>query len=153
VTDYKIAKLRCPVVIYLSDGHELRGDVFVQPVSRFRPEPQGASDLFNDDDPYFALVEHSGQARLVAKESIRRAEAPLPEADDTLEFPRIGMNVEITLLGGDTCVGSLFPDMRADRARLLDFLNSEEAWFLVLFDAHKVTLVNRRAVAHMREIN
>jgi hypothetical protein len=101
VTDYKIAKLRCPVVIFMAGGERLQGDVFVQPVSRFRPEPQGAADFLNEEDPYFALVEHSGQARLVAKENIRRAEAPLPEGDDTLEFPRIGMNVEITLVGGD----------------------------------------------------
>jgi hypothetical protein len=43
--------------------------------------------------------------------------------------------------------------MRADRARLLDFLNIHASWFLALFDAHKVTLVNRRAVAYVRELS
>jgi len=154
VTDYKIAKLRCPVVLTLTDGQELRGDVFVQPVSRFRPEPQGAADFLNEDDPYFALVQASpNPALLIAKDSVRRAEAPLPEGDDTLEFPRVGMNVEITMLGGEVCTGSLFPDMRAERARLLDFLNSYTYRFLAIFDPHKVTLVHRQAIAHAREID
>jgi hypothetical protein len=152
VTDYRIEKLRCPVVVILADGQELSGDVFVQPVSRFRPEPQGAVDFLNEDDPFFALVHGPGSARLVAKDNVRRAEAPLPEGDDTLEFPRIGMNVEITLLSGEICAGSLFPDVRAERARLLDFLNSYTPRFLALFDPHKVTLINRRAIAHVREI-
>lgn len=153
MTDYKIAKLRCPVVVMLADGVEMRGDIFVQPVSRFRPEPQGAADFLNEDDPYFALVQGPGAASLIAKDNVRRAEAPLPEGDDTLEFPRIGMNVEITLLGGEICAGSLFPDMRAERARLLDFLNSYTPRFLAIFDSHKVMLVNRQAIAHVREID
>jgi hypothetical protein len=153
LTDYKIEKVRCPVVLMLNDGEQLRGDIFVRPLSRFRTDPQSAAEFLNEDDAYFALVSANGIGLMVAKDSVVRVETELPAGDDSVDVPRLGLNVEITLTGGGSCRGTVFLDTPAERARLLDYLNSYEARFLVVFDTTKATLVNRRAVAHVRELH
>jgi hypothetical protein len=149
-TDYKIEKLRCPVMLMLSDGEQIRGDIFVRTVSRFRPEPQTAAEFLNEDDAFFALVSTNGTGLMVSKESVVRVETDLP-SDDEGEIPRPGLDVEITLTGGDVCRGTVFVDTPVERGRLIDYLNSYAGRFLVIYDTTKVTLLNRRAVAHVRE--
>jgi hypothetical protein len=135
----------------LADGRELRGDIFVHPTSRFRAEQQTAGDFLNEEDSYFAFAMESAAPILIAKENVLHIDAELPASEDMLDVPRAGLNVEVTLTSGAKCVGSVFPDTRADRARLIDYLNSYGPRFLALFGAGRVTLVNRRAVVHVRE--
>jgi hypothetical protein len=140
-------------MLMLSDGEQLRGDIFVRPVSRFRTEPQSAAEFLNEDDAYFALVSANGMGLMVAKDSVVKVETDFPsDGDDSVDIPRLGLDVEITLTGGEVCRGTLFLDTPAERARLLDYLNSYSARFLVVYDTKQVTIVNRRAVAHVREI-
>jgi hypothetical protein len=153
VSEYRIEKVRRPVTLLLADGSELRGDIFVHPVSRFSAEPQGADDFLNEDEAYFALALDHGAPVLVAKDNVIRAEASSAAVSDDLEMTRVGLDVEVTLVGGHRCVGCVFPDTRADRARLIDFLNGFSQRFLALFEGGRVTLVNRQAVAHVREVN
>jgi hypothetical protein len=152
VSEYRIEKVRVPVVLLLADGTEVRGDVFVHPVSRFRAEPQTVEDFLNEAESYFALAPAAGAPILVAKANVVRADTTARESDDILELPRAGLNIEVTLTGGQQCTGCVFPDTRADRARLIDFLNSYSQRFLALFDGGRVTLVNRHAIAHVHEI-
>ena len=152
-TDYKIEKLRCPVLMTLSDGEQLRGDIFVRTVSRFRPEPQSAAEFLNEDDAYFALVSPNGMGLMVSKDSVVRVETDLPsDDDDSVALPRPGLDIELTLVGGGVCHGTVFVDTPTERGRLIDYLNSYAGRFLVIYDTTKVTLLNRRAVAHVREL-
>jgi hypothetical protein len=151
-TDYKIEKLRCPVMVVLRDGEQLRGDIFVRTVSRFRSEPQSAAEFLNEDDAYFALVSVNGTGLMVSKDSVVRVEADLPADDDEAEIPRPGMDIEVTLVGGGVCRGTVFLEAPTERGRLIDYLNSYEGRFLVMYDTTKMTLFNRRAVAHVREL-
>jgi hypothetical protein len=150
-TDYKIEKLRCPVMLEMSDGEQLRGDIFLRPVSRFRPDPQTPVEFLNEPDAYFALVSPNGIGLMISKENVLRVETDLPVEDDSVDVPRLGLEIEITLNGGAICHGTVFLDTPAERGRLIDFMNSYQGRFLVVYDTTKVTLLNRRAVAHVRE--
>jgi hypothetical protein len=153
-SDYKIEKIRCPVTVTLTDGTQLRGDIFVRPVSRFHPGPQDAGEFLNEADAYFALAASGEPPMLVSKENVLRAEAPLPDVDDEgVDEVRLGLNIQITLVGGQICRGTVFIETPVERARLIDFLNGHPTRFLTLFDPQKMTLVNRRVVAHVREAN
>ena len=153
MTDYRIEKLRSSVTLVLVDGRHLSGDIFVRPVSQFRLGPQGPVDALNEEDPYFAFAP-SGEAPIViAKDHVLRAETGLPESDDLADVPRLGVTVEVTLMTGEVFAGSVFPATPPERARLIDYLNTYPYRFLVVFDAQKVTLVNRRAVVHAREVS
>ena len=124
--------------------------MFLRPVSRYRARPEEPAELLNENEPYFALV-RNGETLLVAKESVVRAETEVPEADE-FEIAPLGVPVEVTLIDGTVCTGSIFLETRFDRPRLLDFLNVYALRFLPVVDAGKVTLVNTKTVAHVREV-
>lgn len=152
MTDYRIAKNRCPTTIYLTNGQKLEGDVFLDRVSRFRSEPQQPAEFFNAQDPFFVLA-MGDAAVLVAREAVARAVTALPDsdADDPLDAARVGIDVEIRMSDGDTCRGWIFPEVAKGRARLVDFLNAWPGRFIEATDDHHLILVNRHSIAHIRE--
>jgi hypothetical protein len=150
MSNFRIDKLRRPLSLVLTDGRALSGEVFLRSMSRFRSRPEEPTDLLNDDEPFFALVQ-DGNAMLVAKASVARAETAFAAADDA-DVPSLGVPVEVTLRDGTVCTGSIFPETRFDRPRLLDYLNAYRDRFLPIVDAHKVWLVNMNTIAHVREV-
>ena len=153
MSDYRIEKVRRPVEVTFTNGLRLDGDVFVQASTRFRPGPEEPLDLLNDDEPFLPLVLESGAAYLVQKAQIAVVGTGLPEGDDALERAVVGMKIELTLIDGSTHVGSIFPESRADRQRLIDVLNDLSLPFVALFTADQLRLVNRRHIAYVRPVN
>lgn len=153
MSDYRIAKLRCPVEVTLANGRRLDGDVFVQPTGRFRPGPEAPLDLLNDDDPFLPLALHDGAVCLVQKAQIAVVGTALPASDDDVDAGLVGMRVEFSLVDGSAHVGSVFPEVRATRPRLVDFLNDTPLHFLALFTAEQLRLVNRVHIAYVRPVS
>lgn len=151
MSDYRIEKLRRPIAVTLRDGRRLEGDVFLRQVSRYRARPEEAVDLLNDPEPFFALAT-DGNAVLVSKESVLRADTHF-ESGDEEDLASLGVPVEVTLLDGSVCTGSIFLESRSDRPRLLDFLNSYHGRFLPVVDAARVVLVNTQTIAQVREVS
>jgi hypothetical protein len=88
---------------------------------------------------------------LVAKASVARVVTTSPADDDDVAVATPGIPVEVTMSDGSVCSGSIFPESRAGRPRLLDFLNSYRDRFLPVVDAKQVFLVNTNTIAHVRE--
>ncbi len=150
--EYRIDKLRRAVSIVLSDGTELAGDVFLQARARLRSSPEEPLDLLNGDEPFFVLS-MDDRVLLVAKDDVVRLETTPPEADNPLDFPHLGIDVEIMFIGGATQSGCIFPETPAGRSRLIDFLNSFDQRFLAVYSADKVCLVNRRLISCVRQLS
>jgi hypothetical protein len=150
MSDYHIEKLRRQLSVVLTDGSRLDGEVFLRSVSRYRSRPEEPADLLNDDEPFFALV-RSGEAILVAKAGVSRAETSYPDEEDS-DLASLGIPVEVTQTDGSVCTGSIFLESRTDRPRLLDFLNTYRDRFLPVVDARQVILVNTQTIAHVREV-
>ena len=150
MSEYRIEKLRRQLSVVLTDGTRLEGEVFLRPNSRHRVRPEEPEDLLNDAEPFFALV-RQGEAVLVAKSNVSLAETVVPQDDDS-SLAALGVPVEVTLTDGSVCVGSIFLETRADRPRLLDYLNSYTLRFLPVVDATQVFLVNTQTIAHVREV-
>lgn len=150
MSDYRIEKLRRHVSLVLINGHKMDGEVFLNSVSRHRSRPEEPADLLNDQEPFFALLK-DGEPVFIAKSGVARAETSYQPSD---EFAVVGLGVpvEVTMTDGSVCTGSIFVESRADRARLLDFLNAYRDWFLPVVDAQQVVLVNTRTIAHVREV-
>src|SRR5438093_8175024 len=106
MSDFRIEKIRRHLDVILTDGSRLEGEVFVRPVSRYRSRPEEPIDLLNDAEPFFALV-HDGQAVLVAKTNVSRAETPVPEEQE-FEVAQLGVLVEVMQTDGTVCTGSVF---------------------------------------------
>jgi len=150
--EYRIDKLRRAVAVVLTDGRRLTGDVFLQPIARLRSTPEEPIDLLNADEPFFALS-NDRELLLVAKEQVARLETSPPDADNPLESPHLGIDVEIVFADGAVAAGCIFPESPAGRSRLLDYLNSFDQPFLAVYSADMVCLVNRRQIACMRQLS
>jgi hypothetical protein len=150
MTQYRIEKMRRFVVITLASGQRIDGEIFLRPMARYQARPELPIDLLNDGKPFFPILSN-GVVLLVAKANVAVVETS-NELDDEFAAPVLGLAVECTLGDGKTCRGSVFLETRADRPRLLDFLNSYSSPFLALVEASRVFLVNTKSIAHMREV-
>src|SRR3954470_7306948 len=153
MSDYRIAKLRCPVEVTLANGRHLAGDVFVQSVGRFRSGPEEPLDLLNDDEQFLPLASADGAVCLGQKAQIAVVGTSLPTGDASVDTGVLGMRVEFTLIDGSAHVGSVFPELPADRPRLVDFLNDTPLQFLALFTADQLRLVNRVHIVYVRPVS
>jgi hypothetical protein len=151
---YWVEKSRCPVAVILTDGRALTGEIFLNPISRHRVAPQQPAEFLNQPEPFFVLAPTYDERVLIAKSSVAVVEAPLPssEDEDALDNARVAVGVECELVGMTLTLGGwLFYRASAGRGRLQDYLNNLKEQFIVLFDSEKTILVNRRAVASVRE--
>lgn len=153
ISDYRIQKVRRRVEVTLANGYRLDGDVFVQAAARFHAGPEAPLDLLNDDDPFLPLVMDNGTAYLVQKNQIAVVGTALPEGDDAVDRGVVGMRVECTLIDGSAHVGSIFPEVRADRQRLVDVLNDAHDRFIELYTAEQLRLVSRLHIAYVRPVS
>jgi hypothetical protein len=154
VSSYWVEKSRCPVTVVLRDGRTVSGEIFLNPMSRHRIAPEQPAEFLNTAEPFFVLAPTYDERVLIAKSAVAVVEAPLPSSDDDeeLDSARVGVGIEIELLGLSlTAVGWLFYKATAGKGRVQDYLNDLTDQFIVLFDSEKTTLVNRGAVANVRE--
>ncbi|MDQ6635073.1 MAG: hypothetical protein M3Z10_10005 [Gemmatimonadota bacterium] len=153
ISDYRIEKFRRRVEVTLGDGRRLDGDVFVQAVARLHEGPEDPLDLLDNDDLFLPLVMPTGEAFLVQKTQIAVVGTTLPDGDDALDRGVVGMRIECTLIDGSSHVGSIFPEVRANRKRLIDILNDLEHRFVPLFTADQLRLVSRLHIAYVRPVS
>jgi hypothetical protein len=149
VSEYRIEKVRRRVTVTLVGGATLEGDVFLQPMARYRAGPQEPVELFDEPEPFVPLGTDDDELVLIAKEQVSRVQF----ADEHADTPGngvTGVEVEVVFDDGSSCRGQLQMETRASRSRVLDFLNEDHQRFLVLWSADGVCLANRRHVAQVR---
>jgi hypothetical protein len=146
MSDYRIEKVPHRVEITLVSGQVLEGDIFLQAFARFRTGPEEPLDVLNDADAFLPLRLETGELLVVQKAHIAVVNTALPEGDDAVETGLIGMHMSVTFAHAGTISGSLFPEVRADRPRLVDFLNSTPLRFFPIFSTDRQHIV---ATAHI----
>jgi hypothetical protein len=151
MSEYRIEKLRRRVSIRLAGGHGLEGDIFLRPLSRYKSRPEDPLELLNDVEPFFPLLLGEGHAVLIAKAGVAVVETDYDDADEP-DFASLGYAVEVILVDGSACRGSVFVERQPGRQRLFDFLNAFPSRFLPVVDVRKVSLVNTQLIAHVREV-
>ena len=152
MSDYRIEKTRRRVDVTLANGRRLDGDVFVQPFARFRTGPEEPLDLLNADEPFLPLVLTNGDLLLVQKAHIAVVGTNFPAEDDSVERGVVGMHVELGMTDGSNLNGSIFPEVRMGRPRLVDILNDTKQPFIALFAADQLQIVSRAHIAHARPL-
>ena len=150
MSEYRIEKVRHRIGLTLASGLELEGDIFLQAFARFRAGPEEPVDVLNDAAPFLPLVLPSGELLLVRKSQIAVVSTALPEVDDASETGVVGMHVEIAFVNGASRSGSIFPELRAGRPRLIDFLNNTSECFVQLFAADQLMIISTAHIAYVR---
>jgi hypothetical protein len=137
-------------VLILASGARLEGDIFLQVYARFKAGPEEPLDAMNDSAPFLPLVLPTDELMLVQKSQIAVVSTALPQIDELAETGTIGMHVELVFANGETHTGSVFPELRADRPRLVDFLNNCPDRFVPLFTAERLLIFSMSHLAFAR---
>ena len=153
MSEDQLEKVRHHVELLLGSGLEVQGDIFLQSFARFRAGPEEPLDVLNDSAPFLPVVLGTEELLLVQKSQIAIVATDLPQSEDPAETGTIGMHVEITFVNGETRTGSVFPELRADRPRLIDFLNNTPLRFLPLFTADQLLLFSTAHIAYARPVS
>ena len=149
-SDLRIEKVRRHVMVTMAGGSTLQGDVFLQPVARYRTGPQLPGELLNEPEAFFPLATAGDHLVLIAKEQVMRVTLERDAADTDLEGVEEAA-VDITFPDGSLTSGYLRLETRADRPRLLDYLNGDRGHFLTLRSPHGIILINRRQIVQVRQ--
>jgi hypothetical protein len=153
---YRIETVRKAVSLTLIGGEELRGSVFIH-FSSHRPfELEDVSELFNSDEPFFPLELESEEVVLVAKARVSELAAAGGDykGDQPIKgTPTPTALLQVVLVGGEVRVGSIHLEARADRARVLDYLNRLDARFLTLYTSNEARLINRSLIERVRPLD
>lgn len=154
VDTYRIEKERLDVTLTLIGGEVVEGRIFVPaPLLGHAAELDPAS-VFNDRDLFFPLERANGEVLLMCKARvIEVAGLPLGDDVDDLRGSAPMSLLQITLAGGITHFGSMRLEVRADRPRLLDYLNDCDQTFLTLYTDQGVRLVNRAMIESVRPLD
>jgi hypothetical protein len=150
MSDYRIEKVRHRVELTLASGVRLEGDIFLQAFARFKAGAEEPLDTMNDGAPFLPLVLPTDELLLVQKSQIVIVSTALPEIDELEETGTIGMHVELVFANGEMHTGSVFPELRADRPRLIDFLNNCRDRFVPLFTADRMLIFGMSHIAFAR---
>ena len=150
MSDYRIEKIRHRVELTLASGKRLEGDIFLQAFARFKAGPEEPLDAMNDSAPFLPLVLPTDELLLVQKSQIAVVSTALPLMDELAEPGTVGMHVELVFANGEVHTGSVFPELRADRPRLVDFLNNCPDRFVPLFTADRLLIFGMSHISFAR---
>ena len=153
---YRIETVRKAVELTLIGGEDLSGNVFIH-YSSHRPfELQDVAELFNSEEPFFPLELESEEVILIAKARVSELSAAGADykGDQPMkDTPTPTALLQLVLVGGDVRVGSIHLEARADRARVLDYLNRLDARFLTLYTSNEARLINRSLIERVRPLD
>ncbi|HTR77135.1 MAG TPA: hypothetical protein VMH39_03465 [Gemmatimonadaceae bacterium] len=151
MSDYRIEKIRRRLLVILDGGDRIEGDVFLQPSVRYRPGPEAPIELLNDPDAFFPLA-HPGQSPLmIAKDHVVRVEYSGEDVDTLPGLETPGVSLDFLLSDGTTVSGTVHPEYRAERPRVLDFLNMYVGRFIPVSTGEVTSLIRRGAIIRVRE--
>lgn len=151
--EYRIEKERLAITLTMAGGEALHGHIFVQPGGYGAATREGPRELFNGPDPFFPIELDDGQVMLISKTHVLEV-SELPAADEDVLGAEAPMTlVQVTLVGGVDHFGSMRLEVRADRPRLVDYLNACHERFLTLHTDHGVRLINRALIARVRPLD
>ena len=156
MSDYRIEKSRCPVVVTTHSGETIAGEMFLQPFGRHDGGTERPLDILNAAEPFFPLAVSDDETVLVAKEQVVEVSVGIgPDAcggDDDESYGHATV-IEVRLINGATHSGSIFLQLPSERPRLLDFLNRDTQRFITLHGTERQLLINRQVIERVRPLD
>ena len=154
MSDYRIEKSRCRVVVTTHSGETITGEMFLQPFGRHDGGMERPQDILNGDEPFFPLALSEEETVLIAKEQVIEVSLAF-DPHDAVEYEMLARPtvIEVRLVNGATHAGAIFLQLPLERPRLLDFLNRDVQRFLTLHGTERRLLINRRVIERVRPLD
>lgn len=127
MSEYQVEKQKVSVTIELIDGQTRDGVIFLSPYSSFHSGPQTLIDLMSEEEPFAPFVGDEGSFLLINKAQISHIRYE-KAADDK---PVLGtpLDVTVTFTNSRQLTGTVVLEVPEGKSRLLDFMNSNSAFF------------------------
>ena len=150
--DFRIEKEHVAISITMFGGETLSGYVFAPQIY----PPGGVEEplhLLNDPEPFFPLGLATGEVLLIAKHRVLEIVLDDQPEDEELRGSAPTALLQLTLAGGAMHVGSMRLEVRAQRPRVLDYMNHCTARFMALRTDDGVRLINREMIERVRPLD
>jgi hypothetical protein len=124
---YQVEKLKAAVTLYLVDGQERTGVMFLSPCSMHQSGAQTLAEVLREPDPFVPFVSDESGFLLINKAQISHLRYE-PVATD---MPTFGTPIEVTVTFTNSrqLSGVVLLEVPEGKARLQDFMNSNSAYF------------------------
>jgi len=149
MSEYQVEKQRAEVTIYLVDGQERAGVLFLSPLSSTHSGPQTLIELLHEEDPFVPFLRHDHEFFLLNKKQISHVRYQ-PVASDT---PVLGepAKVTITFVNGKQLSGTTLLQTPEGKGRMQDFLNGKPGYFSLDCGGDEFYLVNPRVIIEVAD--
>ncbi|PLY01006.1 MAG: hypothetical protein C0623_06340 [Desulfuromonas sp.] len=149
MSEYQVEKQRAEVTIYLTDGEERQGVLFLSPFSSLHSGPQTLVEFLHEEEPFVPFIRSDDSFRLLNKRHISHVRYQPQESDQ----PKIGteVKVSITFINGKELAGTAVLETPEGKGRLLDFLNGKPGYFSLDCGDGEFYLVNPRVIVEISD--
>ncbi len=146
--DQKIVKERRPVLFTLSDGSEVKGEVFLSLYEAKRMGPQRVGELLNGEDVFLPVAAAEGMIHLNVSNIVTARTGSQSEWDDQETLGRkytVRISTHLGEITGDVVV-----NLPREHSRVSDYLNQPDRFFRV-FRPGEVLYIAARFILAVRD--
>ena len=149
MSEFQVEKKQAEVTIFLVDGQERAGVLFLSPFSPTHSGSQTLIELLHEPEPFVPFLRADKAFMLLNKKQISHLKY-LPDEDTpaTIGEP---IEVNITFVNGKQLSGSTVLETPEGKGRLLDYMNSGPGYFSLDCGAGEVYLVNPRVIIEIAD--
>ncbi|PLX79795.1 MAG: hypothetical protein C0615_01925 [Desulfuromonas sp.] len=137
------------VTIYLADGTEREGTLFLSPFSSTRSGSQTLAEMLHEPEPFVPFIRNDKSFQLLNKKQISHLRyRPVDDAPEKIGNP---IEVTITFINGKTLSGTTILETPEGKGRLIDFLNNNPGYFSLNCGDDEHYLVNPRVIVEIAD--
>ena len=149
MSEYQVEKIKAEVTIYLVDGQEREGVLFLSPFSSTRSGSQTLVEFLHEQETFVPFLHSDNAFMLLNKKQISHVRYQPGEED----LPGIGdpISVEMTFINGKQLSGQTVLETPEGKGRLVDYMNSSPGYFSLDCGDGEHYLVNPRVIVEITD--
>ncbi len=149
MSEFQVEKQKAEVTIYLVDGQERQGVLFLSPFSSVRSGPQTLVEFLHEPETFVPFVHSDNTFMLLNKKQISHLRyQPGEDEPDSIGEP---IEVDITFINGKSLSGTTVLETPEGKGRLVDYMNSSPGYFSLDCGEGGHYLVNPRVIVEITD--
>ncbi len=145
-TRFIVAKKRLEINLDLRNSESLDGNVFLHYAKDESGKPETPYDMLIDERKFIVFDLAGDGVCFINKDSILRLTYEEEEKTGDYSF-NFSANIEVRMADGFDLQGKVMSLLPEESARLFDFLNTDEGYFILLHqDSNKRVIINKNEI-------
>ncbi len=149
MSEFQVEKQKAEVTIFLVDGQEREGVLFLSTFSSVRSGPQTLSEFLQEPETFVPFLRSDKAFMLLNKKQISHVRYQPGEDDpESIGEP---VEVDVTFINGKALSGTTVLETPEGKGRLVDFMNSSPGYFSIDCGEGGHYLVNPRVIVEIAD--